>query len=353
VIKGYGELVRADLAQEARASEDLDEMLKAADRAADLTRQLLAFSRKQVLQPRVIRPAMVIEEIAPMLRRLLGEHIELVTPNTARDASVMVDQSQFEQVIVNLAVNARDAMPDGGRLEIRTDVVRREVNLVDEGEGTAPSHSLRITVVDTGQGMDPGTQARIFEPFFTTKDVGKGTGMGLATVYGIVRQSGGHIACRSEPGCGATFEMDFPLVDPGSPDLTPVVETPPSIGRETILIVEDDSAVRNFARRVLEGLGYAVFEASSGPEALAVWEAVETRLDLLVTDVRMPQMQGPDLARRLRAVRADLAVLLMSGFPGDQQVAVSGTTVGIPMLPKPFDAGALARAVRSALDAPH
>jgi PAS domain S-box-containing protein len=352
-IKGYGELVRADFAPDARGREDLEEMLKAADRAADLTRQLLAFSRKQILQPKVIRPATVIEEIAPMLRRLIGEHIELVTQHMVRDASVLVDQSQFEQVIVNLSVNARDAMPDGGRLEIRTDVVVRNSDSVEAGGAATPGSSLRIRVVDSGHGMDPATRARIFEPFFTTKDVGRGTGMGLATVYGIVRQSGGHIACMSEPGHGATFELDLPLVDPSAPYPAPDLEMPPPLGRETILLVEDDSAVRSFARRVLASLGYTVFEASSGAEAMELAEASEARLDLLVTDVRMPQMQGPDLARRLRAVRPGLAVLLMSGFPGDQHMGAPGTTVEIPLLPKPFDAETLGRAVRSALDAPH
>ena len=351
-IKGYGELVRADLAPGSRGSEDLDEMLRAAGRAADLTRQLLAFSRKQVLQPRMIRPAAVIEDIVPMLRQLLGEHIQVVTQHMARDGCVLIDQGQFEQVIVNLAVNARDAMPDGGRLEICTDIAVRDSAPVEEGGEAVPGSYFRIKVVDTGGGIDPATQARIFEPFFTTKDVGSGTGMGLATVYGIVRQSGGHIACLSEPGRGATFTMDFPMVDADEPSLSPDVETPPPSGHETVLLVEDDSAVRSFAKRVLARLGYTVLEASSGAAALRLAEATGARLDLLVTDVRMPQMQGPDLARQLRAIRPGLAVLLMSGFPGDEQTNTPGTLAGFPLLRKPFDAEALGRAVRDAADAP-
>ncbi len=351
-IRGYGELLRADLPAGTPRRDDLDEMLKAADRAAELTRQLLAFSRRQALQPTVLDPAAVIEGFVPMLRGMLGEQIELVTSHAAETGCVKVDQGQLELVIVNLAVNARDAMPGGGRLTIHTDGVVLGAGDVMRDRDAVPGTYVRITVVDTGIGMDATTRAHVFEPFFTTKEVGKGNGMGLATVYGIVRQSGGRVACASEPHLGTTITIDLPRVEPSEPIPAAGLETPTPRGSETILLVEDEKAVRTFARRVLSGLGYAVLEAASGPDALVIAEARSSPIDLLVTDVRMPQMQGPELARRLRAVRPDLPVLLASGFPGDHADWAAEGLAGVRLVAKPFDAGTLGRAVRDALDAP-
>ena len=328
-------------------------MLRAADRATALTRQLLAFGRRQVLAPEVTDPTAVIEGIVPMLRRLLGGHIELVTSHAPGLGRVRVDPGQLEQVIVNLAVNARDAMPDGGRLAIDTANVDVDDTVGEPGSEVRLGACVRITVADTGTGMDEAIMARIFEPFFTTKETGKGTGLGLSTVYGIVRSSGGRTNVTTSPGRGTTFTIDLPSVEtPAAPIPTAVPAEPLPAVSGTILLVEDEDAVRSVVARTLTRLGYSVVQAASGTDALAVVAERGGPLDLLVTDVRMPGIQGPDLARRLRADRPDLPVLFISGY-AEELAADASAMPGMQVLDKPFDADTLGRAVRAALESPH
>ncbi len=350
-IRGYGELTRAELPPDSPALPDVDEILVAVDRATALTRQLLAFSRRQVLSPEVVDPALVIDRLLPMVRRLLGGSIELLTLHDADRGRVRVDPGQLEQVIVNLAVNARDAMPDGGRLTVAT----RSVVLSAEGDDAVTIHPagpyVRITVSDDGMGMDAATVARAFEPFFTTKPTGEGTGMGLATVHGIVEQSGGRIAVDSAPGEGTTFTIDLPRVD--EPEAVSAVATTTAPGgTETILLVEDEEAVRTALARMLGSLGYTVLMSDSGTHALDLAAAVTMSLDILVSDIRMPGIQGPELARRMRTVHAGLPVLLITGYASDLVAGTLDATASVHVLSKPFDLATLARAVRATLDAP-
>jgi two-component system, cell cycle sensor histidine kinase and response regulator CckA len=347
-ISGYGELAKDSLPLDSPARSDIDEVLRAAERAAGLTRQLLAFSRRQALRPEVVDPRSVVEHMTPMLGRLLGEHIALATTAAADLGHVRVDPGQLEQVILNLALNARDAMPDGGRLSIVLENV--DLDGVDtNGVPVSPSGPcVRISVADTGSGMDPETLARAFEPFFTTKGPGGGSGMGLATVYGIVEQSAGRIGAVSEPGHGTTISVDLPR----SPEPIAGGEGSSAVGAaprgtETILLVEDEHAVRTAVARMLRGLGYAVREAGSAEDGLAIGTGADP-VDLLVSDIQMPGLQGPELARRIRAVRPDLSVLFISGYAGD--LPAPGAVTGARVLGKPFDAAALGRAAREVLD---
>ncbi len=352
-IRGYAELARGDFGPEDDALGDLDQIVLAADRAAELTRQLLAFSRRQVLRPKVLDPAEIVAGVTPLLRRLLGEHIELETHSAPQLGRVEVDPSQLEQVIVNLAVNARDAMPAGGKLTIGTANVVVGPEDPAARSGAASGNYVALTVSDTGVGIDQSTLSRIFEPFFTTKEPGRGTGMGLATVYGIVHQSGGSIHVETEPGRGSTFTVLLPTATDG---LTPMAsEAPPrsdshSRGTESILLVEDEAAVRGFASRVLQKLGYAVVEASSGSRALELASAHSGDIHLLITDLVMPGLQGQQLASELHAVRPGMRVLYVSGFT-DSPVGPEASPAGTTLLAKPFSAEELGRAVREVLDA--
>jgi two-component system cell cycle sensor histidine kinase/response regulator CckA len=351
-IRGHAELVRLGLSpdlMEERAG--LDEIIVAADKAAGLTRQLLAFARRTVLEPRVLDPAEVVVGFAPMLRRLLGEDVELVLELAPDIGRIKADPVQLEQVILNLAANARDAMPSGGTLRIAMANAELTAAQAARHSDARPGSYLEITVADTGTGMDETVQRRAFEPFFTTKEPGKGTGMGLATVFGIVRMSDGWIDLRSEPGHGATFRLYFPRVK-----LAPAAEatarkaTATVGGNETILLVEDDPAVRAFSRRCLADLGYTVIEATNGRQALKVARAHDGPIDLLLSDIIMPGIQGPDLAQRLARARPGIRTLLCSGFAGDR-IADGGGLRGA-YLPKPYSVETLARAVRTALDRP-
>jgi nitrogen-specific signal transduction histidine kinase/ActR/RegA family two-component response regulator len=350
-IHGFGELLGGSLPDGDPRRADLGEIMRAADRASELTRQLVAFSRRQILRPRVLDPAEVVEGIAPMLRRLMGEHIALVTHTEPDLGRVMADPSQLEQVLLNLAVNARDAMPEGGELTIETANVESDAEYPGNHAELSPGPYVLLAISDTGEGMDPETKARAFEPFFTTKEPGKGTGLGLATVYGIVKQSLGSIYLSSEPGRGTTFKVYLPRV---AEEATAVAETvtlrPAATGTETILLVEDNAAVRTFARRVLESQGYMVLEAACSAEALPLAASQSGSLDLLVTDVVMPGMQGPQLAQQLRAVRPDMPVLYVSGFTEDSVIAQGIQKREVAFLPKPFTAEALGHAVRDAIE---
>ncbi len=351
-ILGSAELLLLDSPPGAHTREELHIIRDAATRAQDLIRQLLAFSARQVLQPVVLDLNHLVKNVGKMLRRLIGEDIKLVSDLAPELAAVRADPGQIEQVLVNLAVNARDAMPDGGRLAIKS--FNAEVS---EGDVSAPNHVppgsyAVLEVSDTGSGMSAETQARIFEPFFTTKAQGKGTGLGLATVYGVVRQSDGHISVESAPGAGATFRVYLPRVDETvTPAATPGTVTAPAVGRETVLLAEDEPLVRLLARRVLEQAGYTVLVASGGAEALETARRHDGPIHLLLTDVVMPEMSGRDLVRHLLDLRPGVPVLYMTGY-SDEAIARHGVLdPGTALIQKPFTPAALARKVREALDA--
>jgi len=296
---------------------DALEIEKAGKRAAALTRQLLAFSRKQVLQVRPVHLNTVLADLDKMLRRILGEDIAMAQDLAPDLGLITADPGQIEQVFVNLLVNSRDAMPDGGTVTLRTSNVDFTADEAAQRPGMAPGAFVRVTISDTGIGMDEGTVAHIFEPFFTTKERGRGTGLGLSTVYGIVQQTGGLIEVASKLGAGTTFHLYFPRGAAHAP-----IEQSPEVvtqlrGREAVLVVEDDEAVRHVARRILESAGYTVLTAASGREAVALCESLSTKIDLVLSDVVMPGMSGRVLAQRLTALRPNLKILYMSGYPDD------------------------------------
>ena len=352
VMLGRSDLLLRRLPAGDPMRRDLDLIRSTGQRAADLTRQLLAFSRKQVLEPRVLNLNAVVGELAPMLERLIGENIELRTALPAGLGDVRADRGQMEQVIMNLVVNARDAMPRGGQLTLETANLDLDAATVRGRVGMRPGPHVLLAITDSGVGMNEATRARIFEPFFTTKAFGEGTGLGLATVHGIVNQSGGTIWVYSEPGRGTTFKIYLPRVTEAVPDAPggPVSADTPR-GSETILLVEDQGDVRDFARDVLEAQGYEVLLAGNGAEALEVAHAHGGRIHLLVTDVVMPRMSGHELAERLAKLRPDMSVLYMSGYP-DRAVVNHGILgPGVTFLQKPVATEALARKVRELMDA--
>jgi len=351
-IFGYTDLLAEDLPPDSPAQADVKEIRTAATRASALTRQLLAFSRQQVLQPVVLNVIDVVGDLENMLQRVLGEDVELEAHFAADLGNIRADQGQLEQVILNLAVNARDAMPTGGKLTIETANVELDEHYAQTHRPVVPGRYVMIAVSDTGVGMDAATQARMFEPFFTTKEAGKGTGLGLATAYGIVKQSGGYIWVYSEVGRGATFKIYLPRVD--AP--TEVVTVPPELGSvagtETVLLAEDDALLLPLARDVLKRLGYTVLEARTPADAIAVAQAHSGVIHLLVSDVVMPGESGLKLARRLLEVRPNLRVLYISGYSDEAVVRHGLLDPGTTFLQKPFTPAALARKVREVLDAP-
>ncbi|MBI3723412.1 response regulator [bacterium] len=352
-INGYSELILARLSERDPLRNDLEEIRKAGQRATALTRQLLAFSRKQLLQPRVLDLDSVVESMDGMLRRLIGEDVDLVSSRHGDLGRVRADPGQIEQVIVNLAVNARDAMPPGGKLTIETRNVDLDEAYAGQRPDVAPGPYVLLAVTDTGTGMDKQTLSHLFEPFFTTKGQGKGTGLGLSTTYGIVKQSGGHIAVYSEPGHGTTFKVYLPRVE-DAPEPTPSsarYALSPR-GSETILLVEDEDMVRSFVRMVLSMNGYTVLEATNGSEAILVCERHAERIHLLVTDVVLPQLSGRQVWERLSPLRPDMRVLYMSGYTDDAIVHHGVLDPGTSFIQKPFTPSALAREVRAVLDAP-
>jgi two-component system cell cycle sensor histidine kinase/response regulator CckA len=351
VILSYSDLLLEDLPPNAPDREDVAQIRQAAVAASSLTRQLLAFSRQQVLEPRVLDVNEVVKGPEKLLARLLGEDVRLSTALATGLGAVKVDPGQLEQIIMNLAVNARDAMPRGGRLSIETGNVEMDEAYVRGHPVAQPGNYVMLAVSDTGIGMDAVTQARIFEPFFTTKEVGKGTGLGLATVYGIVKQSGGFIWVYSEPGHGTSFKIYLPRVDE---PVAPAAEVTPRPvgGSETVLVVEDVAAVRAVTRQMLERHGYTVLEAPDGETALRLALMHQGDIDLLVTDVVMPDVGGRELADQLVARRPQLKVLYMSGYTDDAIVRHGNLQDGIAYLQKPFTPDALARKVRAVLDEP-
>jgi two-component system, cell cycle sensor histidine kinase and response regulator CckA len=349
-ITGYSELVTAQLEESSPLRADIAEILRAGERAAALTRQLLAFSRRQMLHPEILDLNTVISNLEKMLRRLIGEHITLATDLETGVWPVRADPGQIEQVIMNLAINAGDAMPRGGTLTIATRNFEVERSYGREQVMVQRGRYVSLEVIDTGIGMDEATRARIFEPFFTTKGLGKGTGLGLATVYGIVKQSGGYIWVESELGRGTRFRIDLPRASGGKTLSHPATrKTPAPAGRETILVVEDEDAVRDLARRVLQHSGYTVFEARNGKEALALAAEHRGTIDLLLTDVVMPGMSGPDLAAEMVRQRPSVKVLYISGYTAET-LAAHGDLNAANLLPKPFTGDALTRRIREALN---
>ncbi|HVA86380.1 MAG TPA: ATP-binding protein, partial [Candidatus Saccharimonadales bacterium] len=353
IVHGYTDLLLEEPDLSAETRTDLHAIRDAAERASVLTRQLLAFSRQQLLQPRLVLINEIVAPLVPMLQRLLGEEIELAFLAGDDLGAVRVDPSQLEQVVMNLAINARDAMPSGGRLTLETAEVNLDAAYVGAHAEATPGRYVVLAVSDTGIGMDEATRQRIFEPFFTTKDVGKGTGLGLATVYGIVKQSEGHVTVYSEPGHGSVFKVYLPSVDaPPSPGLTErrlVVLPPEQPTSQTILLVEDETAVRALMKIVLTRRGYRVLDASSPQAALKIAERGAARIDLVVTDVVMPGMTGPKMVRRLLALRPTLRVLYSSGYT---ERAIKGKDLvgaGATFLAKPFTPDELGRAVGEAL----
>jgi two-component system cell cycle sensor histidine kinase/response regulator CckA len=350
-ITGYSELalLRMDGAPEAHR-RDLEEIQKAADRATRLTRQLLAFSRKQVLQPVRIDLNEVVHDMEKMLERVIGDDVEVVTRFEPGLGGIEADRSQLEQVILNLAVNARDAMPEGGTLRIETANVDVDGYSVADPGAVPAGQYVVLTVADTGTGMDEATRARLFEPFFTTKEVGKGTGLGLATVYGIVKQSGGFITVDSEPGHGAVFRIYLARLAPSVAAIERGRAGAAPVGSETILLVEDDEAVREITVGILERNGYRVLAARDGVDALRELHDSGQHVDLLLTDVMMPRLNGSALADRLVSERPPLKVLFMSGYAEEAIDNDGALRPGMAFIQKPFTASTLAAKVRDVLD---
>jgi signal transduction histidine kinase/CheY-like chemotaxis protein len=350
VITGYSEVLlgRIDIDRQARA--ELEEIEKSGQRAAALTRQLLAFSRRQVLQPKIVNLNEIVDNMDTMLRRLIGEDIEFVTILGPSLRPIRVDPGQIEQVIMNLVINARDAMPKGGKLTIET---ANCDSSGDNGCGHLPSSEAPLVLLaasDTGVGMDEETRRHIFEPFFTTKGQGKGTGLGLSTVYGIVKQSGGDIMVASEPGRGATFRIYLPQAEGECPLVKQADKYSVPEDLETILLAEDEAAVRNLVRSILGGLGYKVLESRDGLEALDICLHYQGPIHLLLTDLVMPQLGGRELSRQIEQSHPETKVLYISGYSGTSND--QNSMLGAPnhMLEKPFGPDVLARKVREVLD---
>jgi two-component system cell cycle sensor histidine kinase/response regulator CckA len=351
VIIGYSEDIELRVAQGDPLRKNAEEIRKAGERAAALTQQLLAFSRQQVLQPNILGLNHLVSEMGKMLQRLIGAHIELSTNLDPELGSIKADQSQIEQVIVNLVVNARDAMPDGGELLIETSSV-----YLDDAQARClpflhPGRHALLTVTDTGAGMDAETQRHIFEPFFTTKKSGKGTGLGLATVYGVVKQSGGVVGVHSQPGVGSTFKIYLPQVanQPAAPKGNSSV-TRSCAGTETILVVENEAALLELTSALLARSGYKVLSASDGIEAIEMARSVEGSIHLLLTDIMMPKLNGPALARHVAELHPGIRVLFMTGHLQPDATLPENIPPDSEFLQKPFPRGVLIRKVRQTLD---
>ena len=352
-IIGYTDLSLRRVGLENPIRRNLEETKKAAERAASLVRQLLAFSRKQILEPKVLDLNDVVKDMHKMLTRLIGENIKLATRLETDLGSVKADPCQVEQIIVNLVVNARDAMPRGGRVTIETaNVALDDQFAVKKHVSVKPGEYVMLAVSDTGSGMDQETQARIFEPFFTTKEVGKGTGLGLSTVYGIVKQSGGNIWVYSEQGLGTVFKVYLPRIDDATASTIArqSQETSAPRGTETILLVEDEDVVRGLTRKILMQAGYNVLDAKGGDEAIRLCHAHAGPIDLLLTDVVMPEVSGKEVADRLLELRPSIRVLYMSGYTDEAIVQHGVLDANVKFIQKPFTWVGLTRKVREVLN---
>ncbi|HEY7531377.1 MAG TPA: response regulator, partial [Nitrospiraceae bacterium] len=351
VIMGYTQVLSTELGPQHPLRGKIEETQKAGERAAVLIRQLLAFSRKQSMDPKVLSLNAVVTNVEDLLRRLIGENIRLVTKLDPENGRVRADQAQIEQVIMNLVVNARDAMPQGGILTLETAQLELTRSPVHHLRPLAPGPYVRLSVMDTGGGMDRETLSHIFEPFFTTKEEGKGSGLGLSTVFGIVTQCGGGIDVGSRIGHGTRFDVYFPSVETSVPATArPQEPGQPKRGTETILLVEDDLSVRHLVRDELRKLGYRVLEAKNGVEACLVATQQSSLIDLLLTDVVMPGMGGRELAQHLSVIKPDLKILFMSGYIDDVGLRAGHDEGASSFLQKPFTPEALSRAVRELLD---
>jgi PAS domain S-box-containing protein len=352
IIQGNAYLMSGAVLEEGSFVEELKGIQDATRKASSLTRQLLAFSRRQVLKPELVDLNQVVAETEKMLRRLIGEDVTLVSRCAERLNMVRADPGQIEQVLFNLAVNARDAMPDGGRLTIETGNVDLPERFAKAQLVGSPGRHVMLSLSDTGCGMDAATQAQIFDPFFTTKEEGKGTGLGLSTVYGIVKQSGGHIFVQSAPGEGTTFKIYLPRAKSQrkSSGRIPRPGTAQLSGDETVLLVEDEEELRRLVARILTSYGYRVLVAENGEEALRLAQQTQETIHLVLSDVIMPDLYGPEVARRIRALRPDVRVLHMSGYTDNAVVLQGVLDEGLPYLQKPFTPSALAARVREVLD---
>ncbi len=349
IISGYSQMLLSGIGEDDPDRGAVEQILKASQRAADLTRQLLAFSRRKLVQPKVIDLKAAVEGMSHMLHRLIGEHIDLRIEAAAVTGYVHADPGQIEQIIMNLAVNARDAMTGGGKIVIETGNAELDNTYVQKHLAVRPGHYVMLAVTDTGTGMDAQTQAQVFEPFFTTK--GHGTGLGLSTVYGIVKQSGGAIDLYSEPGFGTSVKVYLPRVDEDSHIDTRREPRESPGGWETILLAEDEEAVRLLVQKALEKAGYTLLLAAAGNEALKLAQAHTSEIHLLITDMVMPRMSGTALARKFRKLRPEMAVLFISGYTDASLQHGGALTSDLNFLQKPFSPAALKRKVRDVLDA--
>jgi PAS domain S-box-containing protein len=349
-ISGFTELATTQAEPGSGVADCLGEIRRSAERATDLTRQLLAFGRRTVLTPRVLDLNQVVVEVTPMLQRIIGENIRLEARTVAGLGRTLADRGQLEQVVVNLAVNARDAMPGGGKLTIATENAELDDGYAAEDPGVLAGNYVRLSISDTGVGMDAATAEHIFEPFFTTKSPGSGTGLGLATVFGIVRASGGQISVTSVPGSGSTFHIDLPAIasELDEPDL-PVLEEATTPGHETVLVVEDEPAVLRFAAQLLERSGYTVLRATNGDEAVELARQYPERIDLLFSDLVMPGLTGHETASAVRATRPEIRQLFASGYSEEMNVNPGALPLGYAFVAKPYTVDTLLRAVREGL----
>src|SRR6202522_761438 len=349
VINGYTEVLLEQLEKDSSMHSKVQSIQQSADRAATLTRQLLAFSRKQLLELKVVDVNTVVGDMERLLRPLIGENIELVTRLSTQTGRTRADAGQLEQVIMNLVVNAKDAMPEGGKLTVQTaDVTARQS--FSERRFIQPGRYTVISVSDTGHGMDKETQSRIFEPFFTTKEKGKGTGLGLSTVYGIVKQSSGYVFAQSEVGAGTIFYVYLPRIEESAEELSPAkAQQNEAGGCETVLLVEDEESVRELVRLTLASRGYKVIEAENGECGLRLAEDCKERIDILITDVVMPGIGGRELAKRLLSLRPGISVLYLSGYTEDAVVTQSSLGPGTAFVQKPYTLQNLAKKVREVL----
>ena len=350
-IIGYTQLMQRRFPSNHPATQDAEEVLAAAERAASLTRQLLIFSRQQVLEPRVLELNGIVTGLDKMLRRLIGADVDLLTVPAPDLGRIKADPGQVEQILVNLIVNARDAMPSGGKLTIETFNVELDEHYVRSHPLARPGRYVVLAVNDSGCGMDADTQARIFEPFFTTKEVGKGTGLGLSTVHGIVQQSGGHIDVYSEIGVGTVFKVYLPRVDEPLDQVVGRDAGQPTRGTETLLLVEDEARVRNVVAETLRLNGYSVLEAGEPGEAISCAHEHTGRVDMLLADVMLPGMNGPELARSIRRIHPEAKVLYMSGYTDNAIIHQGLLGSEAAFIQKPFTAEALLRRIRGLLEA--